>query len=276
MDERSNHDEAIELLLELGLKEYEARSFVALTQLQDGTAKQISEISEVPRTRVYDAIKVLEDRGLVEVHHSNPQRFRAVSIDEAADILEREFVTRTDSLRDTLHRVTPATVDGEEEVTHEVWALSGDTAISTRTRQLIGEAQSEVLMVVGARGIVDAELVESLREAQREGVDLVIGTIDEDVKGRVQESLPGAEIYVSGLEWLRSAISADDHTEISRLLLVDRETILVSTFHQDDYRDRVDERAVFGRGFDNGVVVVMRRLMATGRLPANEPESETA
>ena len=43
------------------------------TQLSTGTAKEIYNISEVPRTRVYDAIRVLEAEGLVEVQHSRPQ-----------------------------------------------------------------------------------------------------------------------------------------------------------------------------------------------------------
>ncbi|MFT4923715.1 MAG: sugar-specific transcriptional regulator TrmB, partial [Haloarculaceae archaeon] len=51
MTEISNQDEAIELLQELGLKEYEAKCFVALCRLPQGTAKDISEISDVPRTR---------------------------------------------------------------------------------------------------------------------------------------------------------------------------------------------------------------------------------
>lgn len=45
-------NESIELLQQLGLKEYEARAFVALTRVEAGTAKDIAELSEVPRTRV--------------------------------------------------------------------------------------------------------------------------------------------------------------------------------------------------------------------------------
>ena len=33
------------------------------------------------------------------------------------------------------------------------------------------------------------------------------------------------------------------------------------------------EKAVFGRGFDNGIVVIARRLMATGLQPADDPET---
>lgn len=75
MDSENAHDQAVQGLEHLGLKEYEAKSFVALTRLPSGTAEDISKISDVPRTRVYDAVRVLEAKGLVEVQHSNPSSF---------------------------------------------------------------------------------------------------------------------------------------------------------------------------------------------------------
>ncbi|MEF8822163.1 MAG: helix-turn-helix domain-containing protein, partial [Halovenus sp.] len=122
MENLANQEQSIELLQQLGLKEYEAKSFVALSRLPQGTAKEISDISEVPRTRVYDSIRVLEQKGLVEIHHSNPKQFRTVSIDEAVNILKSEYVTRIESLRESLTDLEPAGTDEETEITHEVWA----------------------------------------------------------------------------------------------------------------------------------------------------------
>jgi len=62
-------EEAVEVLQQLGLKEYEAKCFVGLSRLSTGTAKKLSEITDVPRTRVYDAIRLLEAQGLVEIQH---------------------------------------------------------------------------------------------------------------------------------------------------------------------------------------------------------------
>ena len=277
MADNTNGDESVELLQQLGLKEYEARAFVALNRVEAGTAKDIAELSEVPRTRVYDAIRVLETKGLVEIQHTNPQVFRAVSIDEAADTLRREFNARTDSLRESLQGVTPASLDGDAEVSHEVWALSGDAAISTRTNQLIGDADDEVVLVVGHAGIVDEEILGGLSATRGRGVRVIIGTIDESVKDHVQESIPEAEVFVSGLEWLRTTMgTGEEETEISRLLLIDRDTILVSTYREHNGEGRTHEQAVFGRGFDNGLVVIMRRLMALGLLPVDDPGTEVA
>lgn len=254
------------MLQELGLKEYEAKAFVALTRLPEGTAKEISEISEVPRTRVYDAVRVLETKGLVEIQHANPQRFRAVAIDEAADTLRREYEDRTDSLRATLREIEPAAPAEEGEVTHEVWSLSGGSAITSRTQQLVDEAGDEIILVIGDESAYTPELRERLQAAGNRGVSVVIGITEGSLRERVERELPDAKVFASGLEWLNSSAETGDETVIRRLLLVDRSTILVSSFHEDLGEGHEHEQAVFGRGFDNGLVAIVRRLMYTGLL----------
>jgi DNA-binding MarR family transcriptional regulator len=102
MTTNNSLEEGIEVLQQLGLKEYEARCFVGLSRLHTGTAKQLSEMTEVPRTRVYDAIRVLEAQGLVEIQHSSPQQFRAVPLDEATETLRDQYEDRVERLHDAL------------------------------------------------------------------------------------------------------------------------------------------------------------------------------
>lgn len=270
MERTSDQDQSVELLQQLGLKEYEARSFVALTRRQQGTAKDISETSEVPRTRVYDAVRVLESKGLVETQHSNPQMFRAVTIDEAVNTLRTEYVTRTRSLREALSGLDPA--DGAEttEVTHEVWAISGNQGITSRTQRLVEDATDEVILVIGHDGVFTDQLATRLQTAVERGVSVVIGTVDQTLQAEIEAALPRARVFVSELSWLRHSPLPDDDTEISRLLLVDRGAILVSSFTEGQSDEREHEQGVFGRGFDNGLVAITRRLMATGLLAEND------
>ncbi|WP_459194008.1 TrmB family transcriptional regulator [Halosimplex sp. J119] len=274
MDDLANQDRAVELLQQLGLKEYEAKSFVALSRLPAGTAKDISDVSEVPRTRVYDAARVLETKGLVEVQHSNPQRFRAVSVDEAVMILQNEYEDRTESLRETLQDLDQAVGTEETEVTHDVWALTGDTAITSRTQQLIDEADEEIILVIGHESVFTEELAERLEAAQQRGLSVIIGTVTETLRERIQDALPDTEVFVSELSWLSQSTLADDTTEISRLLLVDREAILVSTYHETNRGGQEHEQAVFGRGFHNGIVAITRRMLATGLIASVDPRAE--
>ncbi|WP_436908943.1 TrmB family transcriptional regulator [Halosimplex marinum] len=271
MDDISKTDEAIELLQGLGLKEYEAKAFVALTRLPQATAKEISDVSEVPRTRVYDAVRVLETKGLVEIQHANPQQFRAVGIDEAAETLREEYEAKTDSLREALDGIEPASDTDGVDSTHEVWSLTGRTAIGNRTRQLLGEADEEAVLILGSEAVATESLFDSLASAEDRGASVVVGTVTGALRDRVQEVLPDAEVFVSELPWLDGS-ALDEDTDITRILLVDRTTILISTTHEGD--DDADEQAVFGRGFDNGLVTIVRRLMATGLLPVDDPGTD--
>lgn len=278
MEDSSNQTQAVELLQQLGLKEYEARSFVALSRRPQGTAREISETSAVPRTRVYDAIRVLESKGLVETQHSNPQRFRAVSIDEAVETLRSEYEECVESLRTTLMHLEAVDVDTEAEETHEVWALSERQGITARTRQLIDDAEEEVVLVIGRDSAYSESLFDHLRAAHERGVSVLVGVTVEELRVHVEERLPEVDVFVSDLEWLTLPQPPGDETTICQLLLVDREAILVSSVSQSAAEATPTERGVFGRGFDNVLVTIVRRLIAA-RLRGEGPgrdESEPA
>jgi len=274
MKDISSHEQSVELLQELGLKEYEAKCFVALSRLPKATAKDISDVSEVPRTRVYDAIRVLEAKGLVEIQHSNPQQYRAVKIDEAAATLREEFESRTEQLADSLAAIDAVSLDeDDEEVAHEVWSLSGESAIRNRTKSLLDDADDEIVLVVGEESKLTEDLFDLLRAAQDRGTTVFVGTVSDDLRDRVVEAMPDVEVFVSELEWL-SELEDDptDTVSISQLLLVDRSAILVSTTQEAHARTELHEKAVFGKGFENGIVVIARRLMATGLGRGADPE----
>lgn len=101
---------------------------------------------------------------------------------------------------------------------------------------------------------------------------MVVGTLTEKLRDRVTTVVPDATVFHSGLEWLdSSSLDHEGETTITRLLLVDRSTILVSTAHERPTGEIESEQAVFGRGFNNGLVVIARRLMATGLRPTQDP-----
>lgn len=267
MNASKNIGEAIEVLQQLGLKEYEARCFVGLLRLETGTAKKLSEMTEVPRTRVYDAIRVLEAQGLVQIHHSSPQRFRAVSLEEATETLRDQYEARIDRLHGALDTIDIVEEDDEVPV-QQVWAMSGNGGIENRTEELIEKATEEIVLVIGDESLLTEDLVATLNEVG-DGVELLIGALTEPLQERIQTAVPNATTFISGLEWLHGEDAIEDETAIGRLLLVDRSTILVSSIVPETKA----EQAIFGEGFGNGLVVIARRLMAQGLLTARDPAS---
>ena len=266
MSTDETRDEAVEVLQQLGLKEYEAKCFVGLSQLSTGTAKQLSEITDVPRTRVYDAIRVLEAQGLVAIQHSSPQRFRAVPLAEATETLREQYEARVQRLQTALADAKKHESKGEEPV-QEVWSMSGTDAIANRSNTLIKDAVEEVVLVIGDESLLTDELVESLTGLD-DGVDLLIGAVTEELEGQIHDAVPQATTFLSGLGWLRAAGVADSDLAIGRLLLIDRSSILVSTLVPETH----EEQAIFGGGFRNGLIVIARRLLSQGLLPQHDPE----
>ena len=274
MDANDKQEQAAGLLQQLGLKEYEAKCFVALTRLPKGSARKISEITDVPRTRVYDAIRVLEAQGLVEIQHTNPRQYRAVPLAEAAETLRRQYEDRVDNLEEMLGDIE--SVDGEDEdadAEHEVWSLTGRDAITSRTTQLLTEADDEIVVVFGRTKLSDGTVFEELHSASDRGVDVIVGVLDAELEAEVSEQLPDADVFVSELDWLHGSGftdgsgAAEEATSIENLLLVDRNTILLSSVNESSNTST----AVFGRGFENGLVVLTRRLFATGLLTSQDP-----
>ena len=265
MDTTDSREEAVDVLQQLGLKEYEARCFVGLSRLSTGTAKKLSEVTGVPRTRVYDAIRALEMHGLVEVQHSSPQRFRSVPLEEATETLSDQYHTRIERLNDALQPMERIDAD-EESPVQQVWTLSGRDPIENRVTTMISEATDEVVLVLGDGSLLSADLTECLNGID-DDIHLLVGALSESLQAEVQTAVPAATTFISGLEWLHAASDADGETAIGRLLMIDRSTILVSTL----VPGTTDEQAIFGEGFGNGLVVIARRLMAQGLLTARDP-----
>lgn len=254
---------AVERLQQLGLKQYEARCFVSLTDHESATAREISDHVDVPRTRVYEAVRVLETKGLVEVQHSSPQQFRAIPIDEAVDILRDRYESRVAHLEAALEELDAEEPDEEpdEAVEQEVWALSAGEAIATRTRELVADADESVRLVLGSEHVLTEPLLSALEAASDRGVRVLVAGVSEELTEQLATSLAGPAVFESRLRWLQAAEGAEA-ADVGRLLLVDDDTILASTIttHGGD----VAERAVFGRGFGNSIVVVLNRLLRTG------------
>jgi len=248
-------------LQQLGLKEYEAKCFVALTSLSSGTAREISEQVDVPRTRVYEAARTLESHGLIDIQHSSPQRFRAVSIDEATSILRRRYESRIDRLEADLRQLETAGAADRDADGQEVWSLTGADAIATRTNQLIEKAQEEVVLVVSDDRLLSVPVDQWLEAAADRGCSVSVGCITGQLLQAFSEELSEPTVFDAEFGWL-SPDRFDDEPPVSFLLVTDRDTVLVSASCLTG--DRHDQHAVYATGAENCLVAFVRQLTQLG------------
>lgn len=269
MNSEATQEEAISLLQELGLKEYEAKCFVGLSRMSSGTAKGLSEVTEVPRTRVYDAVRILEAKGLVEVHNSSPQRFRAVPLAEATETLRDQYESRVERLQSALGEIESIETDDEDAELQEVWSLSGSDAVENRAATIIEGATEEVVLVIGDETVLTDSLIDLLGALDEE-IDIVIGSGSAALKRRIQQAVPRATSFISELDWLHGDIDPEEDAAVGRLLLVDRSTLLTSSIDPPTG----EEQAIFATGLKNGLIVVARRLLSQGVVEMTTPEQD--
>lgn len=251
---------AIEQLEEFGLSSYAAQTFVALTSLGTATARDVSRTSDVPRTRVYDAIEELHERGLVDVQQSSPQQFWAISPETAGRTLERELANRKATLETALGEIDETT---DRTKQRGVWTVDGQTAVTERVLEFFATAEAEIVyMSVG--DLLTDDLIDGLKDAADRGVSIKLGGVADDVEALIQDEIPGATTFES--LWLWS------DTPAGRLLLVDGEKTLVSVLVNGTDEPRSaprSETAIWGEGERNSLVVVLKAVF-TWRLQSDE------
>jgi sugar-specific transcriptional regulator TrmB len=72
----------VSLLKELNLTEYEAKALVTLFKFSESDAPNISRNSEIPKTRIYDVLDKLKEKGFVLEVYKSPKTYKIVNPDE--------------------------------------------------------------------------------------------------------------------------------------------------------------------------------------------------
>ncbi len=209
---------AIEGLKRLGLTTYEARVFVGLQKLGQGTASEVSEVADVPRSQVYGAAEGLEDRGLVETQQSTPTVYRPVPLEQARNLLLDQLAETGAETFDYLETIQDS--HEQEQRSESIWLLNSSNAIKSRTVELIEQADKRVMYA--ADTLLEEEILTALEAKAADGVTVILASANPDLLDRVPEDSP-IQLFL---------VPDERNLDVStaRFLVVDHETLLLSTF----------------------------------------------
>ncbi|RLI98522.1 MAG: hypothetical protein DRO99_00485 [Candidatus Aenigmatarchaeota archaeon] len=219
--------EILDTLKSIGLNLYERKIFVALLAKGIATAAQVSEIAGVPRSRSYDILESLAEKGFVVVQPSKPIKYVALRPSEALEKTKEnlsrkhsEMVSRIDSLKSSkvldeleniynqgFNLVRPSEMTG---------TLKGRFTINRQLRSVLKDAKSNVHMVTSESGLKDLHQnhLRILKKVARRGVKLRILAPTAD-RSTVKAMSEIAEIRALKEDVGRFTVVDDDHVFFS-------------------------------------------------------------
>ncbi len=185
-----HNPDVINSLRRLGLNQYEAKSYYALSTLGKSTAGDLAERALVARPRVYDVLRSLQDKGFVALRQGRPVQYVALPLTEAIstlkkhryDALSQELAKMEEISGQLSTRMTSAPSMSESIGSEEsVWMLKGRDAIYSKMGSMIDGARKQI-MISTTQNVLARKLGEHaklLEKARTRGVKInVVSQLD--------------------------------------------------------------------------------------------------
>ncbi len=139
-------DENISILKGIGLTMYEAQAYVTLTSLIQATAVEVSEKSKIPRSKIYDVLKKLNEKDFIEIEDGRPLTYVVKS---PVEVINREKEKIEAQLDDTITRLTNIYENGMSQVQAPIWRIYGVDKIIAQELEIIKRAKRTINMRIG-------------------------------------------------------------------------------------------------------------------------------
>ena len=157
---------AISALEQVGFSVYEARVYLGLLQKNPSTGYQLSKLSGVPRSRIYETLERLVTKGYAVALDTEPAQYSPLSAYELVAQLQEQFDGALSKLEAELKKIaTPP-------ATENMWNLRGREDILRRVRRMIAQAEESVYLVGWDTTI--QELQPELEAADGRGIRIVL------------------------------------------------------------------------------------------------------
>ncbi len=136
-------DSALAHLVRLGLKEYEAKIYIALVGLGEANARRVHEVSGVPRPRVYDVLNTLSARGFIDVRQGSPLMYCAVRPERVISYLKKDLDT---AAQESMKSLETLSLDAQQTYS-PIWYIQSDRTIQ-RYLDMVVEGVTRELIIL--------------------------------------------------------------------------------------------------------------------------------
>jgi HTH-type transcriptional regulator, sugar sensing transcriptional regulator len=192
----------IENLKRFDLNSYQAKLWVALLSRGVATAGELSDISNVPRSRAYDVLESLEKKGFIIMKIGKPIKYIAVPPAEVVKRVKKKIEEEAFQETDKINNLKESSIMQELEALHShgvekidatelTASIKGRNNLYNHLTDLIDDAKESVILSTTSNGLIrkaDA-LRRSLEKASKRGVKVKIAAPLNDDNKQVANDL---------------------------------------------------------------------------------------
>ena len=220
---------------------YEVKIWTALLSRGLATAGELSDISNVPRSRSYDVLESLEKKGFVIMKIGKPIKYIAVSPDDIIRRVKKTIMNGADEKLRMLDKIKLTSLFNELELLHKhgiehvdaaslSGAIKGRNAIYNHIESMLNNAQKSVTIVTTSDGFKrKVELFKKVKKLK-----------DRGVKVRVAVTSANGEVKKLAKEF-KNILEVRHVNDINgRFVIVDGKEIIFMLSHDKDVHESYD------------------------------------
>jgi sugar-specific transcriptional regulator TrmB len=224
--------ELMDALKGIGLNLYERKLWAALLAKGTATAGELSGIANVPRSRTYDVLQTLADKGFVIIQTAKPLRYVAISPSEALEKVKQRLREKYKEFEEKIDRLKSSNLINELNKLHEeglklvlpeemTGALKGKYSVLQQMDSMFRNASSSINILTTSAGLNDLfeNHISLLKKLNEKGIKIKIAT-------KVDKSASDAIKALSGIAEVRN-ITSDEAPLSGRFYVVDGQQMMM-------------------------------------------------
>ncbi|MDV0447914.1 hypothetical protein MsAg5_18350 [Methanosarcinaceae archaeon Ag5] len=164
--------ELIISLKKIGFVENEAKAYVGLVILQEASARELHEFTNIPRAKIYEVLNHLVEKKYVDILQGTPIHYRAIEPDEMIRMIRDEFDETTNFLLDSFDQMEFGEFQKLDEDTMSVWYLRSDWTVRNKVKEMFDKTDRSAIIVCQTPEILFS--IEDILKAAQENVSILI------------------------------------------------------------------------------------------------------
>lgn len=232
--------ETLDKLEDIGLNMYERKIYAALLGRGTSTAGELSEMTNVPRSRAYDVLESLAEKGFAVIKSSQPMEYVSIPPEQAIENIKKQHRKDLEEKLDKLESFKDSEAVGELEALYDQGvelvdpadmsgSLQGRHQIHQHMGTMFQQAESAIKIATSEQGL--NEIAENhsdlLKEAREDGVKVrVLAPVTDNNRDAYESLKESAEVR---------HLEDEDEFEMpnSRFAIVDNDAVTVAMTEEE-------------------------------------------